>query len=557
MKKVISFILTLAMSAMVFSGCGNTESGGSSAENSSSGPGEESSQLSMQVEPDTFPITETPLAIDMGRATFLGRFENIKEMWKTKDYEKLTGMTVNVKEYPETGWQEQIQIELATGNVQDAYYQIGFTSSQIFEYSQSGLFIPLDDLIAQYAPNFNKILTEHPEIRQAIQMPDGHIYSLPFIEGDVLTGSNRAYLNQYLMEEAGISEVPKTIDELTAYLTAVKEKNPDMYPVAMQKGNFEHIVNGLMGAYGIGTAGLKGIDSLIDKGLDGKVRFIPSSDQYKELLQLLAGWYDAGLINPESFTTIDVPKMRNLGENDELAMFIWPNSALASTDAEIRTHWTAVSQFEGPNGDRLISSIDAPVRQPYGFVITNKNENPIETIRWVDYFYGEEGYIYQQVGREGESFALNSDGKYEFIGEAKTLNDEGKISYYVGNHGSGYPLYNNNPDYSDKSRNIYNDLRTDGRPAWQRYQIAEDDDYMDILPDEIWPEFTSTKDEAEEIGTIFTDIQSYVSEMQDKFITGAVNIDAEWENYLSTLDRLNVADYLEIRQTQYERYSSN
>ena len=560
MKKTIGILLSSLLIAGILTSCGLGATGGSSSQ-PSSGPapsgGEPGGETAAPIESNTFPIVEEPITINMGRTTFLGRFENISEMWKTKDYEEMTGIHVNIKEYPETGWQESIQLELATGNVQDAYYQIEFSSEQMYEYSQSGLIIPLDEMIAQYAPNLRHILDENPSFRKALQMPDGHIYSLPFIERDILTGSSRTYLNQLLMEQAGIAEIPSTIAGLDEYLAAVKTLKPDMYPISMPKGNMENILQNLMGAYGIGTTGLKGIRSFVDLGPDGAVRFIPTSDGYKALIGQMADWYRAGYINPESFTTIDVPQMRNLGQDDNVAMFAWAASNLISTDQEIRNHWTAVFQFEGPQGDRMVSAVDAPIRQSTAFLITSKNPYPVETLRWVDYFYGEEGYLYQLVGREGESYAMGDDGKYAYIGEAKDFFDKGEISYYIGNHGAGFPLHNNSPEYSDKTNKVNADLRTDGRPAWQRYQIQEDDDYMSILPADIWPDFIATDEEADEISVILSEIKTYIGEMQDRFITGATSVEEEWDNYVNTLNRLGADKYLEIKQAQYERYSAN
>ena len=44
--------------------------------------------------------------------------------------------------------------------------------------------------------------------------------------------------------------------------------------------------------------------------------------------------------------------------------------------------------------------------------------------------------------------------------------------------------------------------------------------------------------------------------MVDQFIIGAVDIDAEWENYVDTMNSLGVQDSVEIYQAAYDRYAA-
>ena len=499
-----------------------------------------------------FPITEEDVSITMGRYTYLGRFENIGEMWKWKDYAEKTGVAVTFKEYPETGWQEIIQLELATGNLQDAYYQIGFSDNQMFEQTQAGNFIALDELIEAHAPNIKKMFEDHPSFRKALEMPDGKVYSLPFIERDVLTASARSYISVALLAETGLP-VPATMDEMTAYLRKVKELHPDMAPLAMN-GSMEMVVQLYQGAYGLGNRGLKGVQSYIDLGEDGKVRFIPTAPGYKAMMQQLAAWYAEGLINPESLSTIDVPRMRNLASEGQLGLFVWVMPSLATPNFSEYEQWIGITALEGPEGHRMMNWLDAPVRNPYSFVITKKNQHPVETIKWVDYFYSEEGYLYQKFGVEGVTYAQGEDGFYGFIGEAAEKQQENMLSYVLGNHGSGFPLHNNAPEWSDKAKKIAFDVSTRATDA-ERYRTPTEEDYMALVPEELWPTFAATPEEAEDLSVILSDMKPYILEAQDKFITGALNFEADWDTYVNNLNRMGAEQYVDIRQAQYERYS--
>ena len=51
-----------------------------------------------------------------------------------------------------------------------------------------------------------------------------------------------------------------------------------------------------------------------------------------------------------------------------------------------------------------------------------------------------------------------------------------------------------------------------------------------------------------ELDTIATDINSYVDQMMAEFIVGRTDIDAEWENYCTTLENMRLNDMLAIMQ---------
>src|SRR5699024_4887141 len=71
-----------------------------------------------------------------------------------------------------------------------------------------------------------------------------------------------------------------------------------------------------------------------------------------------------------------------------------------------------------------------------------------------------------------------------------------------------------------------------------------------------WSGFNYTEEESDILSTSGTDIEKYVSEMRDKFITGDEPF-SEWDNYVKTIEGMGLDKYLEIQQTAYERYKNN
>lgn len=61
------------------------------------------------------------------------------------------------------------------------------------------------------------------------------------------------------------------------------------------------------------------------------------------------------------------------------------------------------------------------------FSITNKNPNPEASIRWIDYFYSQEGYEFLNMGPEGELWEWEGEKKENYSMSLKAM-IPGKIS---------------------------------------------------------------------------------------------------------------------------------
>lgn len=73
------------------------------------------------------------------------------------------------------------------------------------------------------------------------------------------------------------------------------------------------------------------------------------------------------------------------------------------------------------------------------------------------------------------------------------------------------------------------------------------------LPKEVWPQFTYTDDEADQLDSLASDIEKYVNESRDKFISGELPL-SSWKKYVRKVEQMGLDDYMEIQQNAYDRY---
>ena len=60
----------------------------------------------------------------------------------------------------------------------------------------------------------------------------------------------------------------------------------------------------------------------------------------------------------------------------------------------------------------------------------------------------------------------------------------------------------------------------------------------------------------EEYADLNSVISTYCSEMYIKFITGEVDIDTQWDEYIATLQKMNVERMIAIKQAQLDRFNA-
>ncbi|MFR1358451.1 MAG: hypothetical protein ACLSBB_14600 [Ruthenibacterium lactatiformans] len=77
--------------------------------------------------------------------------------------------------------------------------------------------------------------------------------------------------------------------------------------------------------------------------------------------------------------------------------------------------------LEGPYGDRALINVESNVQMTGVAVITTANKYPEATMRWLDYFYSEEGTVLCRLGIEARAGVV--DGKYQLLDNIKNNPD--------------------------------------------------------------------------------------------------------------------------------------
>lgn len=479
----------------------------------------------------------------------------MNDWWIWKAYEKMSKIHIIWNEIPRASLDEKKNLMFASADLPDAFWQVPFTTADIASYGEQGLLVALDtdNLLEKNAPSLSAVMNRLPSVRAVITMPDGHIYSLPYIMEDGNDASLRYYINKNWMQRVGITKRPETTEELYTLLKAFKDKdangngNPnDEIPLYMSPGGFPWTFERqLFGAFGVGGHGLPASSAFIYlNSQTGKIEHVYASQGGKELWQYEARLWKDGLIHPETFTGYEYAKWVADGQKDIVGMYSWVGPNFLGED--VQDNFIGVTQIAGPKGNRDLTWIDPPARGNWSFLITNKCKTVPEAIKWADYFYSPEGAKFGFIGIEGETYKM-VNGKPEYIDEI--LNYKGGVQ--LGAFQYGLLVYGGYYPYIEPSSDLIAQVKGMSK---EEVINCDPEEYKKYMPKEIWPTFSPTKAELEVLVTVETDINTYINESRVKFVTGAWNFVSDWDNYIAQLKKMGLDKLVGVRQQQYDRY---
>lgn len=529
-KRFTSLALASVMTVGLVAACGGKEEGGAASggtDGKSQGPA---------INTMGFPIVKEPIKLTFFAGKAASGPANWNDLPVWKEYAKMTNIQVDFQLTPAESLAEKRNLVLAGGDYPDAFHTARLSTADLMNFGAQGVFIPLNDLIDKYAPNFKKLLESQPEVKKGLTMPDGKIYGFPTFYDpgfkSVVLGSKLWY-NQAFIDALGIKE-PTTTEEFYQYLKAVKTRDPnkngkaDEIPYAAS--GYGSLLDELKGAWGLGNRG--NVHNRVDMDPQtNKLRFIPTSPRYKELLEYLNKLYKEGLL-VDNIMTIKGPEVNALMQDGVVGSSV-ANSPHAIPGVTIK-NFVGAPALKGPYGDQIFSRARSSLIDAGAFVITNKNKHPEATVRWIDYFFSDEGSKLFFMGIKDLSYTEKADGTLEYTEEYKK--DPNKFVSWAGGWYPGLLTSKTfkggeaSPESMAAAKKI--------EPYW---------------PKEVWPAFTYTEAELAQFTPISTDINKYVTEMTDKFITGNTPF-SEWDKYVSTIEKMGLAEYLKIYTAAYERF---
>ena len=548
-KKLVALLLSLALVLSLGACGGNGESSTSSEASPSStteesGAAAESGDESQAETAETgefqLPIVDEPTTLsyfvaDDSNAAIMTTDWNDNEFYQ--EMERRTGVHLEFEMVSSADYQTNFNLMIASGNLADMIYVgASYYAEGVDAAIDDGYFLDLTDLVDEYMPNYEKVRTSDVQYELLSTTDSGRLGAVYELRQSKQGPWLGLWMRQDWLDDLGL-DTPVTFDDYHEVLTAFKNEKGATAPLIL---NF----SGSDGEFGTMSGGLNVLNSWqLDE--TGKVNFGPYMDAWKEYVTIMHQWYTEGLIDPDFMATdertADMAKVVTGASGVFAALYTMPSVYEAASE-DPNMNLAPVNppvMNEGDEGHiRLRDSYTSG-----NTAISADSENWEVALRWLDYLYTEEGALLANYGVEGDTFEFDENGEPVFTD--KILNNE-----------NGWTMTQTVASYLCPSAGIAN------WSDWTRELAGVPE--KDQACYDVWSEFsddwrlpssvTLTQDESTERAALYADISTIVKEQTAQFISGALDIEENWDAYISALEASGMERAIEITQAAYDRY---
>lgn len=536
MKKILSMLVLLAM---ILSCCAVASAETTGRTGTTLFPCDENGY------PDLGGVTITIWMPGPGDPSTSG-METYGDLKVIQNFEEMLNVNLEFVHPSVGGEQEGFSTMIATGDYPDMIFE-GYVGS----YYAGGLAMAYEDgLIYDYTelvspettPNYWAYVMEDPYLAKSAVDDFGrnvHLGSQVSGSEEICTCMWGLMIRQDLLTEAGL-ELPETIDDWTAMLRKFKEMGVK-YPLLLNKSGYWLSRNAFSCAWNIDARNFNITE-------DGKVVYGPATPEYKDYMKTMATWYQEGLINPDftSDTQQDTWSMMGADEGGAVADHTYnytPYYHVPMDPDNNPEEQLVAAQMPKLNADDPLTRVMITNR---GLgkqkCILDSSEYKKECVALLDAMYYPEIEFMFSNGIEGIGYNLNEYG-YPVITDVEYqegATDEEKRSIRI------YAFETE----SDSDLEYITTSKYCNGPQPDTCIL-----YSQCGYDLIWPSGASfTAEEADIIAEYKTDIETYRDEMRQKFMTGVLDIEAEYDAYVEQLNALGLAELTEVYQAAYDRY---
>lgn len=492
--------------------------------------------------------SKKPIAISMF-GSIPGTVINIKTNWFTKYVERRFHVKFNWDLVADNDVATKQPVLLASGDYPAVIWQGSLSQTDVLKYGSQGVIVPLNGLLKKYAPNVWHQLHTIPGAMKDLTAPNGKIYALGGYNACFhCYWTYNYYINIKYLNEFGLS-MPKTTAQFAHVLNVFKQHG--LVPLtgsnpATGGGYAEDVVTYLMNAFIPYNGGTSYFDVK-----NGKAVFVPSQPQWKAGLEYIHRLYANG-----DFSKVALTQLSTQVESQILnqRVGVVPNGAIETAIpgyGSAKSHyldWLKMQPLKGPKG--LQSAAFSGIGFGFNFAITNKatKAQEIAIMKLLNFIWTPKGTQMMDFGPSGKFWTPAKKGQ-DGLNPTQALFDTNWNTFYSGNGEQNEGWNQWSPlDQSDQWR--------DGQAGPGPFAPAGSNE-MDHFSTQVamagyqpkwqYPPWAWVPEaDGQTYATDSTNIDNYVGQWTDDFITGEKSISADWSAYLAGLKKLDLAQFVQI-----------
>lgn len=419
----------------------------------------------------------------------------------------------------------------------DMYYISGRSAA-----IEDGVVVDLADYLDEYMPDYLNYMDQYPGLIKTMTTDHGEI---AFVAPKAATNYSGMSIRQDWLDIVGL-DIPKTYEELEKVLAAFKNEF-NCSDALLMNSKFCGDNNTLSAGYGLNM--LRGnIGSLAFEAVDGKVELFCQGEGFQEYMSMLADWRAKGYFS--SYLEVGPFNADQFIGADECGIWTGNNATLA--DDWPAANYTGTYDFKAvPMGDVTktpdeaveLGGLAATIDGEHSWAVTTSCDDVENALKWLNWWYTEDGQLAGNFGREGETYNFEDDTPV--FSDLILHNPDGynifmsKIMYL----GSSAP----SPEHTamrDQRNTLENEAQMSVKDIW--YPENRGTGYT------CYGDLTAA--ESEVYAAKAGDIATYLEEYMAKVIEGTEDINATYEAMVQRCFDLGLQEVLDIKQAAYDRY---
>ena len=483
-----------------------------------------------------YPIVDTPVTMEVIIVRPGQVSTPYADMTLLNELQDKTNVRIVWEELPQAQVGERVNLMFASREFPDVFFRAdpGHDVANVGTAASGGDVYPLNDYLEQYAPNWMQALEDYPLVRTAITFPDGNIYSLPYLRdfpADYMIRDIQL-MNVDWLERVGKS-MPTTLDEFRDVLRAFRRGIDDgtLPPRAVPwYFRFRQRVGGEFELYG--SFGLYAFDDKFLSLNNRKVEFSAVNARMVDAIEYLHGMYRERLFPEEAFTDPWDDYLTKIRSDPPVA------GAFGSyhNPGTLAHYFDAVPPLPAPGVDRPVFR-SQPIRfQTSMFTVMKRFAYPEVAVRFIDEFAIPETALQMSYGRIGHEIVRDGD-MLRVLAVADDYTKHAPHNFIA----------------AFIPRSISDFVQWSG-------DLARRDGYVrNVYEPYVWPQerhmprVIHADDEREELGILWTEINSYITTTHaDWIVNGGAR--AGWDAYIRQLENLGYRRMLEIQQAAVDRF---
>ncbi len=316
-------------------------------------------------------------------------------------------------------WTEQINTRVAGGDIPDIIYRDG--NANLVQYAVQNVITEVPyDMAKEFAPDIYEATKDYGKEVWLSCNYNGKNYGLPIMQPLVIAPFTASWRKD-LLEKAGVTAVPTTLDEAAAAFEKIINTDvngsgkKDTYGMSYRAKDAASVMfSEIFSAFGV----------LPNKWMiqkDDTLKFGMVDDRAKDAVALLNDWYKKGYIDPE-FVTMDNTIYQQKVANGSFVYNTWtsydqvipPNGPMyvAATSVNPEAKLELGPALKGPNGDYGYStwgSVTSAIA--FGKHLADDQDKLAKCLELVNFVCADtDDAVYVRYGTENTDWKLDDTG---------------------------------------------------------------------------------------------------------------------------------------------------